>query len=239
MKVDLFVPCFVDQMYPNTAMNMVKVLEKAGCEVFYNSNQTCCGQPAYNAGHWDEARDVATKFIADFSKPNVVVSPSASCVGFVRNHYKKLFENSSQHHQANELGGHVFEFTEFLTDILETTSFDAVWNGKVTYHDSCSALRECGIKASPRKLLEQVQGLELIEMKDNETCCGFGGSFSIKYAPISTAMAELKVKYAMETGASAIVSTDLSCLMQLEGYIKAQNLPLSTFHIADILAAGW
>jgi L-lactate dehydrogenase complex protein LldE len=137
------------------------------------------------------------------------------------------------------LGGHVFEFTEFLTDILESTSFNAVWNGKVTYHDSCSALRECGIKASPRKLLEQVQGLELIEMKDNETCCGFGGSFSIKYAPISTAMAELKVKYAMETGASAIVSTDLSCLMQLEGYIKAQNLPLSTFHIADILAAGW
>jgi L-lactate dehydrogenase complex protein LldE len=150
-----------------------------------------------------------------------------------------LFENSSLHHQANELSGHVFEFTEFLTDILEITSFDAVWNGKVTYHDSCSALRECRIKEAPRKLLQAVKGLELIEMKDNETCCGFGGSFSVKFAPISTAMADLKVKHAMETGANAIVSTDMSCLMQIDGYIKAHQFPISTFHIADILAAGW
>ena len=239
MKIDLFIPCFVDQIYPSTAMNMVKVLEKAGCEISYNPNQTCCGQPAFNAGYWDEAREVASKFIKDFPKPNVVVAPSASCVGFVRHHYPKLFENSSLHHQANDLSGNVFEFTEFLTDILKSTSFDAVWNGKVTYHDSCSALRECGIKEGPRKLLESVSGLELIEMKDNETCCGFGGSFSVKYAPISTAMADLKVKYAMETGANAIISTDMSCLMQIDGYIKAQQLPMSTFHIADILAAGW
>lgn len=239
MKVQLFIPCFVDQLYPETAFNMVKVLEKAGCEVSYNTNQTCCGQPAFNAGFWDEARDVASKFIDDFNAVDYIVAPSASCAGFVKNYYPKLFDNGAQHHKVKDLGKKMFEFTAFLTEILKIENFNAVLNTKATYHDSCAALRECGIKEGPRKLLNNVKGLELIEMHDNETCCGFGGTFSVKFEAISAGMADQKINNALATGADTIISTDLSCLMQLSGYIKTKNLSLKTMHIADVLASGW
>ncbi|MBL0146428.1 MAG: (Fe-S)-binding protein [Chitinophagaceae bacterium] len=239
MKVQLFIPCFVDQLYPQTAFNMVKVLEKACCDVQYNSNQTCCGQPAFNAGFWDEARTVCSKFLKDFEGADYIVAPSASCVGFVRNYYSKLFENSSLHNQVKDLSSRIYEFTEFLTDVLKIENYGAVLNAKATYHDSCAALRECKIKDAPRKLLAQVKGLELSEMKDVETCCGFGGSFAVKYGDISVAMADQKVKNAADTGAEVIISTDLSCLMHLDGYIKGKGLNLKTMHIADVLASGW
>ena len=239
MKVQLFIPCFVDQLYPATAFNMVKVLEKAGCEVSYNTNQTCCGQPAFNAGFWDDARDVATKFLKDFDTPDYIVGPSASCVGFVRNYYPKLFENGSAHHTVKELGKKTFEFTEFLTDVLKIEDYGAELNIKATYHDSCAALRECKIKTGPRKLLSHVKGLEIVEMIDNETCCGFGGTFAVKFEGISSGMADQKIQNALATGADCIISTDLSCLMQLDGFIKQKNLPLTTMHIADVLASGW
>lgn len=239
MRVQLFIPCFVDQLYPSTAFNMVKVLEKAGCEVVYNTNQTCCGQPAFNAGFWDDAAAVAEKFISDFKSTDYVVGPSASCVGFVRNYYPKLLENGAQHHQGKELSNRIFEFTEFLIDILQIDSFGAKLPGLATYHDSCAALRECKIKEGPRKLLQNVEGLELIEMNDVETCCGFGGTFSVKFEGISTGMVDQKIQNAVATGASLIVSTDLSCLMQMGGYIKQQNLAIKTMHIADVLASGW
>ena len=239
MKVQLFIPCFVDQLYPATAFNMVKVLEKAGCEVSYNTNQTCCGQPAFNAGFWDDARDVATKFLKDFDTPDYIVGPSASCVGFVRNYYPKLFENGSAHHTVKELGKKTFEFTEFLTDVLKIEDYGAELNIKATYHDSCAALRECKIKEGPRKLLSHVKGLEIVEMIDNETCCGFGGTFAVKFEGISSGMADQKIQNALATGADCIISTDLSCLMQLDGFIKQKNLPLTTMHIADVLASGW
>jgi L-lactate dehydrogenase complex protein LldE len=218
---------------------MVKVLEKACCEVLYNTNQTCCGQPAFNAGFWDESRDVCTKFIKDFDGADYIVAPSASCVGFVRNYYGKLFENSSQHNQVKDLGKRIFEFSEFLTEVLKIENFSAELNGKATYHDSCAALRECKIKAGPRNLLSHVKGLELIEMKDVETCCGFGGTFAVKFDAISAGMADQKINNALETGAEYIISTDLSCLMQLDGFIKNKNLPIKTMHIADVLASGW
>ena len=239
MKVQLFIPCFVDQLYPATAFNMVKVLEKAGCEVSYNTNQTCCGQPAFNAGFWDDARDVANKFLKDFDTPDYIVGPSASCVGFVRNYYPKLFENGSAHHTVKELGKKTFEFTEFLTDVLKIEDYGAELNIKATYHDSCAALRECKIKTGPRKLLSHVKGLEIVEMIDNETCCGFGGTFAVKFEGISSGMADQKIQNALATGADCIISTDLSCLMQLNGFIKQKNLPLTTMHIADVLASGW
>ena len=239
MKVQLFIPCFVDQLYPATAFNMVKVLEKAGCEVSYNTNQTCCGQPAFNAGFWDDARDVANKFLKDFDTPDYIVGPSASCVGFVRNYYPKLFENGSAHHAVKELGKKTFEFTEFLTDVLKIEDYGAELNIKATYHDSCAALRECKIKTGPRKLLSHVKGLEIVEMIDNETCCGFGGTFAVKFEGISSGMADQKIQNALATGADCIISTDLSCLMQLDGFIKQKNLPLTTMHIADVLASGW
>lgn len=239
MKVQLFIPCFIDQLYPQTAFNMVKVLEKACCEVAYNSNQTCCGQPAFNAGFINDAREVAEKFLADFDTVDYIVAPSASCVGFVRNYYPKLFENTASHHKGKDIGKRVYEFTEFLTDVLNMEHFGASLHAKATYHDSCAALRECKIKEGPRKLLAKVKGLELVEMADNETCCGFGGTFSVKFEPISVGMADQKVKNAMATGAEYIISTDMSCLMQLNGYIKAKELPLKTMHVADVLANGW
>lgn len=239
MKVQLFIPCFVDQLYPETAFNMVKVLEKACCDVAYNPNQTCCGQPAFNAGFQDEAKSVATKFIKDFDTTDYVVAPSASCVGFVRNYYLGLFDNSSQHNQVKDLSGRIFEFTEFLTEVLKIENFGAELKIKATYHDSCAALRECKIKEGPRKLLEKVKGLEIIEMADTETCCGFGGTFAVKFDAISAAMADQKINHALATGASHIISTDLSCLMHLQGIISKNSIPLSTMHIADVLASGW
>jgi L-lactate dehydrogenase complex protein LldE len=239
MKVQIFIPCFIDQLYPNTAFNMVKVLEKACCDVEYNTNQTCCGQPAFNAGFWGDAKEVATKFIKDFDGTDYVIAPSASCVGFVRNYYGQLFQNSSLHNNVKELGKRTFEFTEFLTDVLKIDNYGAELTGKATYHDSCAALRECKIKAGPRKLLNKVKGLELVEMADNETCCGFGGSFAVKFESISIAMADQKVNHAIDTGAEYIISTDLSCLMHLEGYISKNKLPIKTMHIADVLASGW
>ncbi len=239
MKVQIFIPCFVDQLYPQTAFNMVKVLEKAGCEVQYNSNQTCCGQPAFNAGFLDEARAVCNKFIQDFDTADYIVAPSASCVGFVRNYYAKLFENAANHHQVKNIASRTFEFSEFLIDILKIEKFDSVMNAKVTYHDSCAALRECKIKEAPRKLLSHVAGLEMVEMNEVETCCGFGGTFAVKFDTISTGMADQKVTNAVATKAEYIISTDLSCLLHIDGYIKGKNLPLKTMHIADVLASGW
>ena len=239
MTIQLFIPCFVDQLFPQTAFNMIKVLEKAGCEVKYNTEQTCCGQPAYNAGFRTEAKEVCNKFIKDFSGTDYIVAPSASCVGFVRNYYPKIFENSSRHNEVKDLQKRTFEFSEFLVNVLKVEKTGAVLNAKATYHDSCAGLRECKIKTEPRKLLANVKGLELAEMNDVETCCGFGGTFAVKFDTISVSMADQKANNALATGAEYIISTDLSCLMHLDGYIKQKKLSLKTMHLADVLASGW
>jgi L-lactate dehydrogenase complex protein LldE len=240
--VDIFIPCFVDQLHPETGMSMVKVLEGLGCEVNYNPNQTCCGQPAFNAGFYDEAREVANKFLDDFSNEtsHYIVAPSASCVGMVRNAYQDIFVKSSKLVKYRAMQKKVFEFTEFLTDVLKVNQVPgARLDGKATYHDSCSALRECHIKEGPRALLQGVHGLEMVEMEDTETCCGFGGTFAVKFEAISVAMAEQKVENALATGAEYIISTDSSCLMHLNGYIQKNKKPIKTMHIADVLASGW
>jgi len=239
MQVQLFIPCFVDQLYPQTGMNMVKVLEKLGCSVTYNHKQTCCGQPAFNAGYRDQARSVARKFLHDFDGQGYIVGPTGSCTGYIRNFYDKLFENSSEHNLCNTVQGNVFEFSEFITQILKKEDVGAMLNGKATYHDACGALRECGIKEAPRRLLSHVAGLELIEMAECETCCGFGGTFAVKYEPISIGMAQVKMKSALATGAEYIITTDVSCMMHMQGYIDNHRLPLRTMHIADVLASGW
>jgi len=239
MNVQIFIPCFVDQLYPDTAFNMIKVLEKAGCTVSYNTNQTCCGQPAFNAGFWGEAKDVCSKFLKDFKDDEYIVSPSASCAGFVRNYYSKLFDNSSVHNEVKEVGKRIYEFSEFMVHVLQVQNVGAVLNGKATYHDSCAGLRECKIKTEPRKLLSNVKGLELTELHDVETCCGFGGTFAVKFESISIAMGEQKVENALATGAEYLISTDMSCLMHLQGYITNKGYKLQTMHLADVLASGW
>ncbi len=239
MNVQIFIPCFVDQLYPDTAFNMIKVLEKAGCTVGYNAAQTCCGQPAFNAGFWEEAKAVCTKFLKDFRGSDCIVTPSASCAGFVRNYYSKLFENSSLHHEVVDAGKRIFEFSEFMIEILKVDNVGASLDGKATYHDSCAALRECKVKEEPRKLLANVKGLEITEMNDVETCCGFGGTFAVKFEAISVAMAEQKVENALATGADYLISTDHSCLMHLQGYINQKGYKLQTMHLADVLASGY
>ena len=239
MNVELFIPCFVDQLYPQTAFNMVKLLEKLGCTVHYNEKQTCCGQPAFNAGFWNEAKDVCSKFIEDFPGNDFIVAPSASCTGFVRNYFSKVFENSSSLKDVKSLQGRMFELSEFLIKILKVEDVGASFTARATYHDSCAGLRECIIKQEPRKLLSKVKGLELVEMNEVETCCGFGGTFAVKFEPISIGMADQKVNNALETGAEYIISTDLSCLMHIDGYIRAKNFPLKTMHLADVLVSGW
>ena len=239
MNVQLFIPCFVDQLYPQTAFNMIKVLEKAGCTVSYNEQQTCCGQPAFNAGFRSQAKDVCTKFIKDFSGTDYIVAPSASCIGFVRNYYPTLFGDSSVHKEVKALQTRAFEFSEFLVNVLHIEDFGASLNAKATYHDSCAGLRECHIKSEPRRLLAKVRGLELVEMNDVETCCGFGGTFAVKFEAISISMADQKVTNASLTNADYIISTDISCLMHIEGFAKNKGLPIRTLHLADVLAQGW
>lgn len=218
---------------------MVKVLEKAGCTVSYNANQTCCGQPAFNAGFWEESKQVCSKFLKDFEGSDYIVAPSASCVGFVRNYYTKLFDNSSQHNEVKKLGERIFEFSEFLVNVLKVENLGASLPGLATYHDSCAGLRECKIKEEPRKLLAQVKGLELTEMNDVETCCGFGGTFAVKFESISVAMGDQKADNAQATGAQYLISTDLSCLMHIDGVMKNKGVDIKAMHIADVLASGW
>lgn len=239
MNVHLFVPCFVDQLYPAVAFNMVKVLEKAGCEVSYNVNQTCCGQPAFNAGFRDDAKVVCKKFLEDFKGDGYIVAPSASCVGFVRNYYKMLFENSAHIQAVKQIVPRIYEFADFLVNVLQIVDVGARFEGKATYHDSCAALREIGIKKEPRELLSNVEGLELIEMDDNETCCGFGGTFAVKFNEISIAMADQKIANATVTQADYLISTDMSCLMHINGCAQVRGAKIKSLHLADVLASGW
>ena len=234
MDIQLFIPCFIDQLYPQTGFNTIKILEKAGCTVHYNSNQTCCGQPAFNSGYWKETAQLAEKFLIDFNPDMPVVSPSGSCTGFIKNHYHKVLTDRPEllDRQSN-----LFELSDFLVNVLKVDNLGAKFPHKVTFHDSCSALREYGLKDEPRRLLAQVEGLELIEMEESDTCCGFGGTFAIKNPAISSAMAEKKILNALATGAEYIVSTEASCLMNINGYSKKHKLPIKGIHLADILAS--
>lgn len=220
---------------------MVKILEKLGCEVHYNVNQTCCGQPAYNAGFFDEAKEVALKMLQEFSRTNrYIVGPTASCVGMLRNSYEHFFVGNEHEPAFRNFQGRVFEFTEFLLQVLKVEEVPgATLNGTATYHDSCSALRECGIKEGPRQLLSKVKGLQMIEMADTETCCGFGGTFAIKFEQISTGMATQKMDNAATTKADYLISTDTSCLLHLEAFGKKDGRSIKPMHIVDVLANGW
>jgi L-lactate dehydrogenase complex protein LldE len=226
-------------LYPTAGFNTIKVLEKAGCNVIYNPDQTCCGQPAFNAGYWGESREVCSKFIKDFEQAEYVVMPSASCTGFINNYYEKVFGNTSNHNATKDIKGKVFELSDFLVNVLKVVDLGASLNGTATYHDSCAALRECKIKEEPRTLLKHVKGLNLVPLQENETCCGFGGTFAVKFEGISTAMGEQKAQHVMDTKASYLISTDLSCLMHINGVMEKKQMPVQCLHLADVLASGY
>ena len=236
MTVGLFIPCYVNQFYPNAAKATLELLQKFGVNVVYPTKQTCCGQPAFNAGFWGEAKDVCKKFLKDFNGDDYIVAPSASCIGFVKNYYEKLFENSSFKTEVKKIRSRVYELSDFLVNVLHFTNFNASLNATATYHDSCAALRECNLKQEPRILLNNVKGLQLIEMNDVETCCGFGGTFAVKFEPISIAMADQKITNAVETKAEYLISTDMSCLMHIDGLIRNKGADIKVLHLADVLA---
>ena len=239
MDIQLFIPCYIDQLYPHTGFNTVKILEKAGCTVHYNPKQTCCGQPAFNSGYWKETASLAEKFLTDFNPDMPIVSPSGSCSSFIIHHYHKvLAERPDLLERHAQMKNTIYELTDFLVNRLKVEDLGARFPHKVTFHDSCSALREYGIKDEPRILLSHVEGLELVEMEESETCCGFGGTFAVKNNAISTAMVEKKVLNALATGVAYIISTEASCLMNINAYCAKNKLPIKGIHIADILASG-
>lgn len=238
MTIDLFIPCFIDQFYPETAMNVVKVLEKTGVEVNYNPDQTCCGRFAYNAGFLEEAKALGDKFLDEYHGDRPVVSPAASCINYIKKRYPELFFNTANHLNMKRLEKNVFELTDFLVNVLHYDDFGAEFPHKVTYHDSCSALRGLGLGAEARQLLSKVKGLELVEMKQLDMCCGGEFTLAMNHDEVSLGMAAHKVRNAMNTGAEYIVSTDMSCLMHQKSYIDASGTPIKVIHIADILAEG-
>jgi L-lactate dehydrogenase complex protein LldE len=243
MRIDLFIPCFVDQMAPQVGMAVARVLERLGHTCEFRTGQTCCGQPSFNAGYWDEARAVAIRALDVFEGAEAVVGPSGSCVAMMRVFYPQLLAGTDHETRALDLAARTFEFGEFLVEKLGVTDVGARFPHKVTYHDGCHGLRELRIKSAPRQLLAAVRGLELVECDEPESCCGFGGLFSVKFPMISTAMAEVKGGALARTGCDYIVSSDPSCQLQLDGWIARNYVPPSgprprTIHLAEVLATA-
>jgi L-lactate dehydrogenase complex protein LldE len=235
--VSLFIQCLVDSMFPEVGEAMVKVFDRLAIPLAYPVGQTCCGQPAYNNGYRREAAAAAKHFIELFESSPTIVCPSGSCVHMVRHHYPGLFpDDPGMAERARAVGAKTFEFTEYLVDVLGVTDVMAEYPGVVTYHDSCHLSRGLGIARQPRLLLENVQGLQLIEMHDSDTCCGFGGTFSIKYPEISVAMADEKITNILATGAEAVVGCDISCLMNILGRLSRRGEKVKVLHIAQVLA---
>ncbi len=235
-RVALFIPCFVDQFFPQVGLDTARVLERIGYEPHFPEAQTCCGQPAFSAGHWDEARSLAERFVRVFANAGVVVAPSGSCTSMVRTFYPELLEKSSLLNDAVALAQRVFELSEFLVNVAKQTDLGAGFPYRVTVHDSCHALRELGIKHFPRELLRNVQGLELVEMPAPEDCCGFGGMFSVEFAAISAAIADSKCENITASGADYVTSVDASCLMNIDGMLRRRHDRARTIHLASILA---
>jgi L-lactate dehydrogenase complex protein LldE len=236
-KVALFITCLGDQFFPEVGEAAVTVLRRLGADVTFDSAQTCCGQPAFNTGYRDEARAVARRVLDIFDDAEYIVAPSGSCTTMVRVFYPELFAaDAGLAARARELGKRFFEFSEFLVKVLKVEDAGASFPHRVTYHDSCHLLRELKIESEPRALLRGVRGLEMVEMQDYKLCCGFGGTFSVKFPEVSVAMGEDKLNAAAECGAEYLVANDSGCLMHLNGLIHRKNLPIRTMHLAEVLA---
>ncbi len=236
-RVSLFITCLGDQFFPLVGECAVKVLRRLGVDVWFNPAQTCCGQPAFNTGYREEAREVAARVLDLFDDAEYVVAPSGSCTSMVRVFYPELFAHDPERlKKANRLRERFYEFSEFLVKVLKVEDVGASFPRRVAYHDSCHLLRELGIAEEPRKLLRAVRGIELVEIEDYRLCCGFGGTFSIKFPEISVAMAEDKVRAAADARAEYLVANDSGCLMHLAGFIHRQGLAIKTMHLAELLA---
>jgi L-lactate dehydrogenase complex protein LldE len=235
-KISLFVPCFVDQLQPEVAVDTVKVLRRLGCEVDFPQAQTCCGQPAFNSGFWDEARPCAERFLRVFKDAEAIVCPSGSCTTMVRIFYPELMASGPLHDEAVALGKRTFEFSEFLVKIMGVTDVGATFPHTVTYHASCHGLRELKLKNEPLQLLRGVKGLKLVDMLRFDECCGFGGTFATKFESISVAMGDTKADSIAVTGAEYVTAIDPSCLMHVQGILGHRKDRAKAIHLASILA---
>lgn len=240
MKVSLFITCLVDQLCPNVGVSAVKVLRRAGCEVVFDERQTCCGQPAFNTGYRQEARGFAERFIEIFeeSDADAIVSPSGSCTAMVK-HFHELFpDDEGWRKRAETVAERTHEFTGFLVNVLKVDDVGAAGSGRITWHDACHGLRELGLKEEPRRLLKSIKGPEFVEMENADVCCGFGGTFSVKYPEISAGILDNKIEAIEKADVDAVVSCDASCLMQIAGRLSRLGSKVEAIHIAELLAAG-
>lgn len=237
MRVGLFVTCLVDLMRPSIGLAAVRLLEAGGAEVFV-PQQTCCGQPGYNAGDRVGAKALAARVVGEFEGCDHVVVPSGSCSGMIKTHYADVFRDEpALHARATALGAKTHELTDFLVTVLKLDTIPGKLSATVTYHDSCSGLREMGIKGQPRALLARVPGLKLTEMDECETCCGFGGTFAIKFGEISSRLADNKCQHIAASGADAVVLGDLGCMLNIEGRLRRRgDLKTRVLHVAEVLA---
>ncbi len=240
MKVSLFVTCIVDQMFPQVGVATARLLARLGVTVTFNPEQTCCGQPAFNTGYLREARDVARRTLdlleGELKSCDYMIVPSGSCATMIKRFYAELFADDREaRSRAEEVAARTFELSQFLTEIMQTEDTGASFHGRITYHDSCHLLRELGVSAGPRKLIGAVRGIELVEMEHADACCGFGGTFSVKYPEISTAIAQEKIENILRSKADAVVACDSSCLMQIAGLLNRRGARVRCLHIAELL----
>jgi L-lactate dehydrogenase complex protein LldE len=238
MRVGLFVTCLVDLMRPSIGFAAIKLLEAGGAEVLVPPTQTCCGQPGYNSGDRVGATALAAKVVAEFEGCDHLVAPSGSCSGMIRTHYADLFrDDPAMLRRAEALGAKTHELTDFLVNVLKLERVPGQFAGKVTYHDCCAGLREMNVKQQPRALLQKMRGVEVTEMTDCETCCGFGGTFAIKFGDISARMADNKCQHILDTGADAVVLGDLGCVLNIEGRLRRRgDTKTRVLHIAEVVA---
>jgi L-lactate dehydrogenase complex protein LldE len=236
-RVGLFVTCLVDLFRPTIGFAAVKLLEAAGCLVDVPTMQTCCGQPAYNSGDRKDARAIARQVIAAFERFDYIVAPSGSCAGMLRHHYVGLFAGEPEWQaRAKAFSAKAYELVSFLTDVRGLTKVDAAFARTITYHDSCSGLRELGVRDQPRRLLKTVAGLKLMELDGADICCGFGGTFCVKYPDIANAITEKKTAAIAASGAGTLLAGDLGCLMNMAGKLQRQEIPVAARHVAEVLA---
>jgi L-lactate dehydrogenase complex protein LldE len=240
VKAQLFITCLAEQFFPNVPKGMVDLLERLGVQAAFPEGQTCCGQPFFNSGYRAQARELAVKWLKTFGATDgFIVSPSGSCVDMVRHHFLALFPpGSPEHRQAVEVGARTFEFTQFLVNQLKVTDVGARFPHKVTYHASCHLLRGLGAREEPKALLRDVQGAEFVPLPGEETCCGFGGVFSVIYPEVSQSMMEAKVRAIDSTGAEVVVACDAGCLMNIAGGLRKAGSPVRAMHLIEVLTAG-
>lgn len=237
-RVSLLITCVVDQFFPPVGESVVRLLERLGVSVTFNPRQTCCGQPAFNTGYRRYARDLARRMLDLFAGDDYLVAPSGSCVSMIRQYYPELFKDDPRlAERARALGRRVYELSDFLVNVLGVEDVGARYRGRVTYHDGCHLLRELRVREEPRRLIRAVQGIEFVEMDEADACCGFGGTFSVKLAGVSAALARDKIERIQRTGADTVIACDSSCLMHIAGILGRRGSAIRTMHLAELLAA--